>query len=491
MRRRRVGLMAAAMVVLAAPTLLGTAAEPEAYPVTVGDVPWTACPASEAGRDPRQQCAAVEVPLDYRHPDGRRIQIAVSRIPAKPGSRRGVLMTNPGGPGVPGLDLPGLMPALFPASVLERYDVLGIDPRGVGHSTPISCGEFGGTGLDMLLPYPAADGSIARNVDFARRLATGCSIFSGEVLPHVTTANTARDMEAIRVALGEPTISFFGGSYGTYLGAVYATLYPERTDRFVFDSAIDLRSGWRGFYRSWGSSNAVRLPDFTQWVAARHATYQFGASPRAVEQAYASLAARLDRVPVRLSDGTVVNGNVFREHTRLQLTSDANFPGLAAAWVYFRTGQGTPPVLPRFPDNYIAVLNAVSCNDSDWPRDIAIYARQVAADRMTFPITAGMPANIRPCAFWPSQPIEPPVQISDQGPRNVLIVQNARDPSTSWVNGHGLRESLGDRAVLVTVDAGGHIALGRGTCADAAASAFLTGGQLPARDIRCDGPTLR
>jgi len=427
--------------------------------------------------------------MNYQDPHGPSIQITVSHIPAKPGLRRGVLMTNPGGPGVPGLDLPTLMPALFPADVLDHYDVLGIDPRGVGHSTPIDCGSFHQTGLDLLLPYPAADGSIDRNVHFARQFATGCSVLSGEFLPHVTTANTARDMETIRVALGEPKISFFGGSYGTYLGAVYATLYPERTDRFVFDSAIDLRGGWRGFYRSWSSSNALRMPDFSQWVAARHATYQLGASPRAVGQTYAALTARLDRTPVTLPDGTLVNGNVLREHTRLQLTNDANFPGLAAAWMYFQTGHGTPPVLPHFPDNYIAALNAVSCNDTDWPRDPAVYARQVAADRTKYPFTAGMPANIRPCAFWAARPVEPPVQISNRGPRNVLILQNARDPSTSWANGHGLRQSLGDRAVLVTVDAGGHIALGRGTCADTTAAAFLTGGELPAQDIRCHGPT--
>jgi pimeloyl-ACP methyl ester carboxylesterase len=490
-RRRRLRLISAAIVVLAVAGLAGSAAEMKRAPAATAGVQWAACPAPSPGRDPRQQCATVEVPLDYRNPRGRSIQIAVSRIPAKSGSRRGVMMTNPGGPGVPGVELPSLLQGLFPPGVLDQYDVMGMDPRGVGQSSPISCGSSDDAPLDLLLPYPAPNGSIARNIDFAWHFAAGCAIFSGEILPYITTANTARDMEVIRDALDEPKVSFFGGSYGTYLGAVYATLYPQRTDRMVFDSAIDLRRGWRDFYRSWGSSNDLRMPDFIRWVATRHATYQLGTSPQAVGRAYDSITARLDRTPAKLPDGSRVHGNVLREFTRLQLTNDANFPVLAAAWVYLATGKGTPPVLPRFPDNYVSALNAVSCNDTDWPRDPAIYARQVAVDRIQSPVTAGMPANIRPCAFWPSRPIEPPVEISSRGPRNVLILQNTRDPSTSWVNGRGLRQSLGDRAVLVTVNAGGHIALGRGTCADTAAAGFLTNGELPVRDMYCHGPSPR
>jgi pimeloyl-ACP methyl ester carboxylesterase len=486
MRRVWFAATAAITVLVAAPAVPASADRPVA---TATAVTWGPCPGPAAGRDPRQQCARIAVPLDYRRPRGRTIDIAISRIPASPGQRRGILLTNPGGPGVPGLDLPGLLPLLFPADVLSRYDVIGMDPRGVGLSSPISCGVAVDTPLDLLLPYPAPDGSIARNIAFARSFAAGCARHSGDLLPFVTTANTARDMDLIRTALGEERLSFFGGSYGTYLGAVYATLFPERTDRIVVDSAIDPRRVWRGFYRSWGASTALRLPDFTTWAAARDATYRLGATPRAVAAAFSVLAARLDRNPVTLPDGTVVNGNILREYTRLQVTDGANFPAVAAAWRYLATGDGAPPAVPRFSDNYVSVLNAIACNDTAWPRDPGVYARDVAIDRRQFPVTAGMPANIRPCAFWPHRPLEPPVRVTSRGPRNVLIVQNTRDPSTSWRNALGLRHALGRRAVLVTVDAGGHIALGRGTCADTTAAAFLATGRLPARDRSCAGPT--
>ncbi|HET6531827.1 MAG TPA: alpha/beta hydrolase [Actinoplanes sp.] len=478
-----IGLLAASIP--AGPGQAAAAASPAAPSKAVT---WGSCPGPDIGRDPRQQCATVAVPLDYRKPRGRTIDVAISRVPAAPGQRRGILLTNPGGPGVPGLDLPSLLPVLFPAEVLNRYDVIGMDPRGVGASTPISCGISADTPLDLLLPYPAPDGSISRNVAFARSFAAGCAQHSGDLLPFITTANTARDMDVVRTALGERRLSFFGGSYGTYLGAVYATLFPRHTDRMVFDSAIDPRLVWRGFYRSWSEATALRLPDFTGWAAARDATYHLGATGRAVAGSYFAIAARLDRTPVTLPDGTLVNGNTFREYTRLQLTNDANFPGLAAGWRYFATGAGTAPVIPRFADNYVSVLNAIACNDTAWPRDPAVYARDVAVDRRLFPVAAGMPANIRSCAFWPHQPLEPPVRVTGRGPRNVLIVQNTRDPSTSWRNALGLRVALGRRAVLVTVNAGGHIALGRGTCADTAAARFLTTGRLPAGDQLCPGP---
>lgn len=485
---RRLWFVGAAVIGVLATAVPAVPASAAATTAPSPAVTWGVCPGPDVGRDPRQQCATIAVPLDYRNPRGRTIDIAISRIPAAAGQRRGILLTNPGGPGVPGLDLPSLLPLLFPAEVLNRYDVIGMDPRGVGASTPISCGISSDTPLDLLLPYPAPDGSIARNVTFARSFAAGCAQHSGDLLPFITTANTARDMDLIRAALGERRLSFFGGSYGTYLGAVYATLFPRRTDRMVFDSAIDPRLVWRGFYRSWSDATAVRFPDFTGWAAARDATYHLGTTGRAVARRYFDIAARLDRRPVTLADGTVVNGNVFREYTRLQLTNDAYFPGLAAGWRYFATGEGIAPVIPRFSDNYVSVLNAIACNDTAWPRDPAVYARAVAIDRRLFPVTAGMPANIRPCAFWPHRPLEPPVRVTSRGPRNVLILQNTRDPSTSWRNALGLRLALGRRAALVTVNAGGHIAVGRGTCADTAAATFLTTGRLPARDQVCQGP---
>ncbi len=480
---------------------------------------WGTCPPSEVGiePDPRQQCAALGVPLDYRHPGGRTITVEVSRIAtAKPQLRRGILLFNPGGPGGSGLDLPSALLPLLPSSVTDRFDLIGFDPRGVGYSTPVTCGLAPDVTADLVLPYPAPDGSIARNVDFGRRTARSCARLSGSLLPYITTANTARDLDRIRAALGEPKLSYLGYSYGTYLGAVYTTLFPGHSDRILLDSAVDPNLVWYRMWRTWGPAIALRLPDFTAWAAGHDATYHLGGTQAAVRHTYTVLGDRLDRAPLTLPNGSVISGNVFRELTRSLLYDDAAFPILAADWQYLADASAPSPVPPsssttsppaelltalrdlvphngaaaQIPaDNAVAALYAVTCDDTAWPRDLGSYARNVAIGRHLFPATAGMPDNVWPCTFWPTRPIEPPVRVSGRGPRNVHILQNLRDPATPWFSGFGLRRALGSRAAFVSVDQGGHgvYLVTHAPCAADVATTFLTTGVLPARDRLCPG----
>ncbi|TDC86190.1 alpha/beta hydrolase [Micromonospora sp. KC606] len=496
--RRSLALVAVAVF---AATL--TPATPAVATATPAGLVWGACPppAEGSGGDTRQQCATLQLPLDYRHPHGRQIDVTISRIAtAEPGLRRGILLSNPGGPGDFGLDMPSFLAAALPAEVLTRYDLIGFDPRGVGASTPITCGITDPVAVtDLILPYPAPDGSIARNIEFARTTARDCAAHSGELLPHITTANTARDMDRIRAALGEPKLSYLGYSYGTYLGAVYTSLFPDRSDRIILDSAVDPNRIWNGVFRQWSPSVALRFPDFTGWAAARNDEYGLGATPAAMAETYFATAAALDREPL-VTPGIVVTGNVYRQITRVLLDDDRNFPLLAAFWQAL--AQASPPAaLPALrraaptaqipADNGAAVLYAIVCGDVAWSRDVDRYARNVAVDRRLFPITAGMPANLWPCAFWPNRPLEPPVAVTGKGPRNVLILQNLRDPVTGWPGAFGLRRALDRRATMVTQDAGGHgvFPIRSGRCAADIATAFLTTGTLPDRDRFCPGPS--
>jgi pimeloyl-ACP methyl ester carboxylesterase len=455
-----------------------------------------------AERDPRQQCATLRLPLDYRRPSGPTIGVEISRIAtAKPALRRGILLSNPGGPGGPGLDMPSGLAAFLPAEVLDRYDLVGFDPRGVGQSTPVTCGMTADTPPDLQVPFPAPDGSIDRNIAFGRQTARDCARLSGPLLPFITTANTARDMDRIRAALGERKLSYLGYSYGTYLGAVYTSLFPRHSDRIVLDSAIDPDRVWYDQWRTFSIGFAQRFPDFTAWAAARDATYQLGATQRAVSRLYDQIAAQLDRAPITLPDGFVVDGNVFRLVTFDQLYNDLNFPGLAGFWQLF-TQPGADPgavtaalrrTVPRGAavpvDNVRAAQYAVICDDVAWSRDTGMYQRNVTADRRLFPRTAGFPANAWPCAFWPNKPVEKPVRVTSDGPRNVLILQNLRDPATPWITGFGLRQALGRRAAMVSVDQGGHGVYGftNAPCASDIATAFLSTGVLPEHDRGCPG----
>ncbi|MEU8383921.1 alpha/beta hydrolase [Streptosporangium sp. NPDC048865] len=472
---------------------------------------WGECPPAESGvsRDPRQRCATLRVPLDYRAPRGRSIEIAISRIgTARPGARRGILLSNPGGPGGRGLDLPSRLAVVLPPEVLDRYDLIGFDPRGIGHSTPVTCGIDTVKQFTLLLPYPAPDGGIERNLAFARDTAAACAERSGDLLPFVTTANTARDMDRIRAALGEPKLSYFGLSYGTYLGAVYISLFPGRADRIVMDSAADPGRVWRDMWRTWNEAVAERLPDLLTFAAERDAVYHLGATPEEVRRTFDRLAAALDRRSLPGPDGLVLDGNALREITRAGLYHSGDFPFIAEFWQELATvvpgstvdtavlarlgrlspvgGTGTAQI-PA--DNQVAALYAVICDDAAWPRSVALHARQVAADRRAWPVTAGMPSNLWPCAAWHTRPVEPPVTVTDHGPRNVLILQNTRDPSTSLVSARGLRAVLGRRAVMITVDQGGHGVVGLGSCADQAMVTFLADGVLPGRDRLCPAPS--
>jgi pimeloyl-ACP methyl ester carboxylesterase len=231
--------VAALMVTALAVAVAAGLPAPASARISTSTLVWADCPPPLLERDRGQQCATVSVPLDYQAPHGRTVDLVVSRIAAKNlRLRRGVLMLNTGGPGDVGVDSPSFYARLMPPAVLDRYDLIGVDLRGIGYSAPISC-DFPPAPVDVAHRFPGADGSIDRNIAYAQELARRCAANGGEVLPTVTTANWARDMDAIRAALRQTRISFLGYSYGTYLGAVYRTMFPHRADRFVLDSSYD------------------------------------------------------------------------------------------------------------------------------------------------------------------------------------------------------------------------------------------------------------
>lgn len=451
---------------------------------------WGACPiAPGIVLAPRQECATVDVPLDYRHPGGQQISLAISRISAAaPALRRGVLLLIPGGPGNSGLNRPSTHGRNLPPEVSDRYDIVGFDPRGVGQSTPVSCGlRPEDADPRVFLPWPGPDGDITGNVDRARRIAGSCARDGGSLMRHITTRNEARDIDQIRRALGERRLSYWGTSYGTYVGAVYATMFGDRTDRIVLDSNGDPDP--RRVARGWAANFAIgaedRFPDFATWAAARDDTYGLGATPAAVRDAYLLLAATLDREPL-----PGLTGNTLRALTFNTLYSNSDFPFLARLMHTART-SGPLPDLPIPPadqfQNLVAVQIATACNDVAWSRSISGYAKAVARNRAAYPLTAGMPANIFPCAFWPYHPTESPTRVTSTGPSNILMIQNLRDPATPYSGALKMRAALGDRTRMVTVDSGGHGAyLANGnTCGDHAVSTFLAHGIRPHHDTIC------
>ncbi len=456
------------------------------------DLDWKRC----SGADKTQRCTTLRVPLDYQRPHGRQITLAVSRIhSAKPGERRGVLLLVPGGPGNSGLNLPTTTGLKLPRTVRDRYDIVGFDPRGVGRSTPVSCGlAHADLSPVNLRPWPAPDGGIARNVATARRVAAACARNGGPVLRSISTVNEANDIDAIRQALGVDRISTWGVSYGTYAGAAYAQIYSAHTDHVLLDSSDDMNPALaeRGWLANYALGVEDRFPDFARWASAPGTAYRLATTPAGVRTMFLDLAARLDRDPVPWpgANPPQITGNVLREDLLDALYSDQRFPELAKLILALRDG-GRLPAPSSPPDQALQNSSAVSvatiCNDVRWPRSMGAYARDTARSRASHPLTAGMPVNVTPCAFWPYAPEQSPVRITARGPSNVLLVQNLRDPATPYSGALNLRRSLADRARLVTVDSGGHEAyLANGnTCGDRLVTGFLLDGTRPDHDTFC------
>ncbi|MFB8103709.1 MULTISPECIES: alpha/beta hydrolase [Streptomyces] len=518
MRRRRLApLLAVSLTATLAPAL-GTStanAAPAAAPSVASSS--AASPAAKGGAlDPYTkqkptwkrcgpgtpadfQCATIKVPLDYRVPGGKRIDLAISRIrTAEPGKRHGVLLSNPGGPGGSGTYMPLALREELPKSTLRKYDLIGFDPRGVGDSSPVTCG-LTPEEEDWLRPYKKE--TYAKDVAWARKVADKCRAKAGATLPHITTRNTARDLDVLRAVLGEKKISYLGYSYGTYLGAVYTQLFPGRADRFVLDSAVDPALAWRGMVQWWAWGAEPAFDRWTAWAAARSGTYGLGDTPKKVDRTFWELVARADRKPVDL-DGLLVTGDDIRSGMRgavfSPLTATEAFvelkkaadgqPAAARKLTAFTGATGTgvarkaaePPA-----DNMTASFWAVVCGDNSaaWPRNPERYRKDAIADKGRYPLFGDFASSIKPCAFW-NRSVEPATKVNNKA--GSLIVQNEWDSQTPLPSAQALHKVL-KRSKMVTVLGGeGHGVYPSGNaCTDGAVTGYLLTGKLPAKDVFC------
>ncbi|MFD7074523.1 alpha/beta hydrolase [Nocardioides sp. NPDC059952] len=457
-------------------------------------ITWDKCPAeiTPVPIPKGMQCGTLKVPLDYSDPDGKTIDIAVSRLAStKPDKRRGILVTNPGGPSS-GEGYPAMLVAMgLPQSVRDSYDVIGFDPRGIARSTPVTCDLTEEQYLTGNIPPYALDAAdVTERAAQSKQIAQQCATSKTSwMLPHINPANTARDMDRIRAALGESKLSYAGASWGTHLGAVYATLFPQRGDRIVLDSNL-APGGWDyASNRLWSQGVEDTFPAFAKFAAANHREYGLGKTPAQVRATYFELAERLEKKPIETPDGPFDHA-AFRLINFGLLYGPTQLPLLADIWKAVDANQPPPP-LPGGDavgdvDNLISGRYYMICNDARWPKSVSTYQRNVAVDRIRFPLFGAAGANITPCAYWPD-PAEPQVRITDQGPSNVLMVQNLRDPATPLDGAREMRAALGERATMVTADQSGHgvYPAGKNRCANHAVTTYLVTGERPSRDYHC------
>ncbi len=473
------------------------------------------------------ECGRLAVPLDYAHPKGKKISLTVSRARAtgSPKERQGSLVFNPGGPGASSMNFPLYGQLDRWRKTARAYDLVGYAPRGVGRSAPLSCqdpAEF--TKIPSRSPKLPPEAFKRKKFAEAKAYAQGCARNAGPALRHFTSANNARDLDMLRAGLGEKKLTFMGASYGTYFGAVYATLFPGHVRRMVFDSVVnpDPRQVWYrnnlaqniGFERRW--------QDWARWVAKHHKVYHLGTTPRAVLRTYDTVRARLDRKPL---DGKVGSAQLQAAFLKTGY-NDAYWPVRAAALAAYVKGdpkpllkQATPlPDGAKSDENGNAVYTAVECNDGLWPRDLRVWDRDNTASARVAPFETWDNAWMNvPCAFWPrfsprgaaavqdpmgyaadvDEAAMPPagaphrpvdVRTAPGALPPVLLLSAERDAATPHAGALELRRRLPGSALVTERGAGTHgVSFGTNTCANQYVERYLLTGRTPARDTYC-GP---
>ncbi|WP_254885945.1 alpha/beta hydrolase [Streptomyces sp. NA02950] len=487
----------AALVPALAPTTASAAENPLGQYLSQRPA-WHRCGASAPAS---YQCATIKVPLDYGRPDGKKVNLAISRLKTSTAAeRRGVLLVNPGGPGGTGVGMPLSLASELPTSVKKRYDLVGFDPRGVGESSPVSCGL---TDSEQNWERPYRAEKFAKDVKWARTFAEKCDAEEGDRLRHITTRNTARDMDVIRAALGEKKISYLGYSYGTYLGAVYTQLFPRHADRFVLDSAVDPARIWRGMIQIWAEGAEPAFTRWSKWTAQRHGTYKLGRTPQAVRKTFWGLVAKADRKPIEL-DGRKLTGDDIRSGSRAGFFSVREGAEAiaklkkAADRTPARTGKPKPPSRPTQPvfgrtvpdDNGNAAFWTVVCADTRaWPHDPEQYRDDAVRAKAEYPLYGDFGSTIKPCAFWKKNGSEPATTIDNKV--GALILQNEWDPQTPLASGLGLHRLMKGSRMVTVAGGQGHGIYGSKSCADKRATTYLTTGGLPAKDTTCRAPAPR
>ena len=452
---------------------------------------------------PQMQCANVGVPLDYKKPGGKAITVAMAKLPAKGGKPIGSLFVNPGGPGESGIDLVSRADKSFSKDVIDKYDIIGFDPRGVGSSTPVDCIDNRELGkiLDSDIDTSTEAGRKARKAE-ARQIAKGCKDKSGELLAHVGTEPAARDMDVMRGLVGDKKLNYLGFSYGTSLGGMYADIFPKKVGRMVLDGAANPQQSF--------------LPStYTQMLSFEKSFERY--AERCVKAGNCSLGPSVDAAKKMRALLDQARVKPFK-------TSDPNRPlnqaMLHSAVISLLYEDRTWSVFNQAFDQlikqndgslFLKVFDATSSREGDgnkgnraeayWAINCADYAQESEADYLKYAnkLKREAPAigafstqdtvAFYMCAELPHHPKSNPGPYRAKGSAPIVVIGTKYDPATPYSWAQALHKSLSN-SVLLTWEGDGHTAYGRGSsCIGSAVDKYLLTGEVPKDGLDC--PTER
>jgi pimeloyl-ACP methyl ester carboxylesterase len=444
-------------------------------------------------RKAHARCGSLSVPLNYDDPSGDQIQLAVSRIlHTTPESEyQGVMLVNPGGPGGSGLELVTLG-QFVPDHAGDAYDWIGFDPRGVGASEPaISC--IPGYFHKNRPPYvPTTDEIEATWLERSERYADACEADAAELLPYMTTIDAARDMESIRVALGAVQINYYGYSYGTYLGQVYATMFPANVRRMVLDGNVDPRAVWYQANLDQDVAFERVIHIWFRWVAKYNRVYHLGTTESAVQRRFYTAQDALTSKPA----GGVVGPDEWADVVLLAGYAQSLWTYLGelfSSWVHHHDAkkliQTYKAVDGPGDDNGFAVYLAVLCTDAAWPTDWETWQADNWATHEEAPFfTWGNAWFNAPCFFWGAPP-DVPLDVNG-GTTAALLINETLDAATPYPGSLEVRRRFLGSSLIAEPGGTTHAgSLSGNACVDDKIAAFLTSGELPPR-LPGDGPDV-
>lgn len=452
---------------------------------------------------PGFQCSTMRAPLDYAKPDGPQIKLAVSRKKATgPGKRLGSLLVNPGGPGGSAIGYLQSYAALgYPEEVRAQYDMAAVDPRGVARSEPVTC--LDGKRMDAYTQTdvtPDDERETAELSDSFKKFAAGCEKNSGEVLPHVSTVEAARDMDILRAALGDEKLSYVGASYGTFLGATYAGLYPDRVGRLVLDGAMDPSLPARRMNRDQTAGFETAFRSFAKDCVSRSDCPLGTEGESDAGKRLKSFFDELDRAPLPAgdSDGRKLGEALATTGVIAAMYDEGAWPQLRTALSAAMKEKDGAPLLAlsdsyyeRDADGTYANLMfanaAVNCLDLPPAFKSAAEVRKSLPDfEKASPVFGeGLAWASLNCAYWPVKATGEPHRIKAEGAAPIVVVGTTRDPATPYRWAEALADQLSS-GKLLTYEGDGHTAYGRGSkCVDSAINAYLLDGKAPDDGKRC------
>ncbi len=495
--RRLVSITAAACLIAAglAAALPGVSATAATGSAAVSHIKWGSCSGPNL-KKVHAQCGFLSVPLNYGRPHGTHIQLAVSRIKHTARHSKGIILTNPGGPGGAGLN-----PGAFLVGALAKegfkaasasYDWIGFDPRGVGSSKPaVTCipGYFGADRPDYV---PSTKALPQFWLSDSKAYAHACasrSTLQTRLFATMTTVDSARDMDSIRAALGQRQITYYGFSYGTYLGQVYATLFPSRVRRIILDSNVDPLRVWYQANLDQDIAFNRNIDIWFGWLAKYNSVYHLGSTEKAVRSLFYATETKLAGTPA----GGVVGPDEwvdifldagYYEQTWLHL-------GQAfSAWIDKHDTAAAGNLISLYKsadspgdDNKFGVYLGVECTDAQWPHSWARWSRDNNAIYRKAPFDAWGNAWFNaPCIYWPAASSRP-VKVSGRHIRNALLIDETLDAATPFAGSLEVRKLFPHSVLLAEPGGTTHAdSLSGDLCVDGTIAAYLASGKLPRRN---------